>query len=81
MSERDPMLWRELTPMADGFVPAVPREYIWTGRRRGVDCRIQCRLIEKVSDGVYLATAVFAHNVAYLCRDRVKVEDLVEISK
>ncbi len=76
---RDPMIWRELTPMADGFVPAVKRVYVWTGRSRGVPCRIVCELSKKVSEGVYLATACYAHNVAYLCRDRVRVEDLEEV--
>jgi hypothetical protein len=94
---RDPMLWRELPEATDSrtgekwtpavpreyekWTPAVPREYVWTGTRRGVACRIQCRLIKKLADGVYMATAVFAHNVAFLCNDRVKVEDLVEVTK
>lgn len=83
MTTRDPMIWRELPETTDSkghtWTPAVKREYFWTGTRRGVQCRIQCELTRKLADGVYVATALFAHNVAYLCRDRVKVEDLEPI--
>lgn len=75
---RDLMIWKEFEPMADGFVPAVPRLYIFHGTRRGEKCKILCRLLKKVSDGRYVATAILAHNVWYLCNDVVRVEDLTE---
>ena len=78
---RDSNVWRELPPMADGFVPAVPRRWMFIGRRHGEQCRFECRLESKHSSVplTYAATAVFAHNVHYLCHDWVRMNELEAI--
>lgn len=78
-NEHDTNIWRALEPLSDGFVPHVKRTYIWTGSSRGENCRIVCELIKKHSEGRYYATACFAHNIWFLCRDVVRMEDLEEV--
>lgn len=79
---RDLNVWRELPMMADGYVPAVPRQWLFVGVRWGKQCRFECRLIKKANEAgtEYIATAVFAHNVHYLCSERVKLTELEPIN-
>lgn len=74
--QRDPNIWTELPGGG-----ARPRHWLFVGRRRGVDCRFECELTKPHPSlpGVYEATAVFAHNVHYLCRDWVRLDQLEEI--
>lgn len=78
---RDTNIWRELEADADGYIPAIPRRWLFIGRRRGADCRFECELTRPHPSmhGVYEATAVFAHNVHYLCRDWVRLDELEPI--
>lgn len=75
---RDPHIWKELPPMANGFIPAVPREYMFTGMSRGCDCRFPVRLTAHVVGQHYRCTVLCCENVPY-CPDSVRLDQLTEI--
>ena len=77
MTKRDNNVWRELPARSDGFVPAVPRRWTFTGTSRGQRCRFPVELIAahpSVAD-TYTCRAVFAHNAPFT-PDWVNLRDL-----
>lgn len=79
---RDQNIWRDLPFTLDnGYVPAVPRRWMFIGNSRGQQCRFECRLSQRHPSlpNVYVASAVCAHNLHYLCNDWVRLDQLEEI--
>lgn len=78
MTTRDPNVWRELTPLDSGFVPAIKREYLYVagGARAQVELQERCRVT-----GRYPIVPVFAHNVMLGGRLADPATDLVPIER
>jgi hypothetical protein len=79
---RDLNIWQELEPMENGYVPARPRRWMFVGISRGEKCRIPCELEAKhpTLPDTYIATAVFSHNVHFLCRQWVRLDQLEAVA-
>lgn len=73
----DPAIYRELEPLANGYVPKVHRRYTFTGESRGEHCNFPVELIAPHPSvpGYYRCQAVFAMNVWYQ-PDWIRLEDL-----
>jgi hypothetical protein len=79
---RDLNVYRELPAMPDGFIPAVRREYVYTGPAAtgSEPCNMQVELIAAHPSipNYYRCRAVFAFN-CWHCPDYVYLSDLSEI--
>lgn len=82
--DRDLNIWRNLVPCADGYVPAVPREYMLSVYDPFLrkDCEIQVSIDldskpRRINGEIwYEVSASFANQLAFACHRLTKLSDL-----
>ena len=78
--DRDPNIWTTLSPLEDGYCPAIPRVWVFTGRRHGVHSRFPVRLeAAHPHPRDILSVSNFSTNIMYMCHDWVRIEELVSM--
>lgn len=82
-TKHNPTIWRELEPMADGFVPAIRRTWLFVGiAGNGKPANMPVELVDvhPTIPDMFRARVVFAHN-ALFAPEWVRRSDLVDTAQ
>ena len=81
MKAIDNLMWKPLKPLADGFVPRIPRVYRFRGNVRGQNCNFPVRIVSGHPSLPHVVSIMplYAMNCAYI-PDWANLSTLTEIA-